>query len=194
MLIAAVAMKPCRSSQRRPSQRRRPGGDRRVPLRRASPSDPVDVRDRPRRDDLRHARRALPGAGCQPIRPARRWSDCLSRRPLRARLAQVLFSGSVTRIRHQGEAVIWAVAGWGRRSPPSASSGRTAARLALPRDRGRRRRGQRDLPVDDPAGHGPGPVARAIVGHLLMVVTGGPKLGDVEAGLVATWFTPTISA
>ena len=76
----------------------------------------------------------------------------------------------------------------GRRSPPSASSGRPAARLALPRDRGRRRRGQRDLPVDDPAGHGPGPVARQIVGHLLVVVTGGPKLGDVEAGLVATWF------
>jgi hypothetical protein len=30
-------------------------------------------------------------------------------------------------------------------------------------------------------------------GIFSLVVTGGPKLGDVEAGLVATWFTPTIS-
>ena len=27
----------------------------------------------------------------------------------------------------------------------------------------------------------------------ILVVTGGPRLGDFEAGLVATWFTPTIS-
>ncbi len=30
-------------------------------------------------------------------------------------------------------------------------------------------------------------------GIFSLVVTGGPKLGDVEAGLMATWFTPTIS-
>jgi hypothetical protein len=27
----------------------------------------------------------------------------------------------------------------------------------------------------------------------ILVVAGGPRLGDFEAGLVATWFTPTIS-
>ena len=30
-------------------------------------------------------------------------------------------------------------------------------------------------------------------GIFSLVVTGGPKLGDVEAGLMATWFTPAIS-
>ena len=30
-------------------------------------------------------------------------------------------------------------------------------------------------------------------GIFSLVVTGGPKLGDVEAGLVAAWFSPTIS-
>jgi hypothetical protein len=27
----------------------------------------------------------------------------------------------------------------------------------------------------------------------ILVVTGGPRLGDFEAGVVAAWFTPTIS-
>ena len=27
----------------------------------------------------------------------------------------------------------------------------------------------------------------------ILVVTGGPRLGDFEAGIVAAWFTPTIS-
>ena len=27
----------------------------------------------------------------------------------------------------------------------------------------------------------------------ILVVTGGPRLGDFEAGMVATWFTPTVS-
>ncbi len=30
-------------------------------------------------------------------------------------------------------------------------------------------------------------------GIFILVVTGGPRLGDFEAGMVATWFTPTIS-
>ena len=27
----------------------------------------------------------------------------------------------------------------------------------------------------------------------ILVVTGGPRLGDFEAGIVAAWFTPTVS-
>ena len=109
-------------------------------------------------------------------------------------LAQVLFSGSVTRIRHQGEAVIWAVAGWGA---AIAAFGLVGSNLPLA--------------LFFLAIAGAADVVSAIFrstilqvmvpdrlrgrlwGIFSLVVTGGPKLGDVEAGLVATWFTPTIS-
>ncbi|HET6715306.1 MAG TPA: MFS transporter [Actinomycetota bacterium] len=109
-------------------------------------------------------------------------------------LAQVLFSGSVTRIRHQGEAVIWAVAGWGA---AIAAFGLVGSNLPLA--------------LLFLAIAGAADVVSAIFrstilqvmvpdrlrgrlwGIFSLVVTGGPKLGDVEAGLVATWFTPTIS-
>ncbi|MGZ8580021.1 MAG: MFS transporter [Actinomycetota bacterium] len=109
-------------------------------------------------------------------------------------LAQVLLSGSVTRIRRQGEAVIWAVAGWGA---AIAAFGLVGSNLPLA--------------LFFLAVAGAADVVSAIFrstilqvmvpdrlrgrlwGIFSLVVTGGPKLGDVEAGLVATWFSPTIS-
>ncbi len=109
-------------------------------------------------------------------------------------LAQVLLSGSVTRIRRQGEAVIWAVAGWGA---AIAAFGVVGSNLPLA--------------LFFLAVAGAADVVSAIFrstilqvmvpdrlrgrlwGIFSLVVTGGPKLGDVEAGLVATWFSPTIS-
>ncbi|HEY5905041.1 MAG: MFS transporter [Actinomycetota bacterium] len=109
-------------------------------------------------------------------------------------LAQVLLSGSVTRIRRQGEAVIWAVAGWGA---AIAAFGLVGSNLPLA--------------LFFLAIAGAADVVSAIFRSTILqvmvpdrlrgrlssifslVVTGGPKLGDVEAGLVATWFSPTIS-
>ena len=78
-----------------------------------------------------------------------------------------------------------------RRSRRSALVGRApVARLAVPRDRGRGRRDQRDLPHDDPAGHRARPPPRTAFGIHILVVTGGPRLGDLEAGLVAAAVSP----
>jgi len=109
-------------------------------------------------------------------------------------LAQVLLSGSVVRIRRQGEAVIWAVVGWGA---AIAAFGLVGANLALA------------LVFLAIAGAAdvvsaifrstilqvtvPDRLRGRLSGIFSLVVTGGPKLGDVEAGLVATWFTPAIS-
>ena len=109
-------------------------------------------------------------------------------------LAQVLLSGSVVRIRRQGEAVIWAVAGWGaaiaRKTIASARFAPTRPNAAIA--------GAADvvsaifrstiLQVTVPDR-----LRGRLSGIFSLVVTGGPKLGDVEAGLVATWFTPVIS-
>jgi MFS family permease len=109
-------------------------------------------------------------------------------------LAQVLLSGSVVRIRRQGEAVIWAVAGWGA---AIAAFGLVGANLAL---------AMAFLAIAGAADvvsaifrstilqvTVPDRLRGRLSGIFSLVVTGGPKLGDVEAGLVATWFTPAIS-
>ena len=109
-------------------------------------------------------------------------------------LAQVLLSGSVVRIRRQGEAVIWAVAGWGA---AIAAFGLVGANLAL---------AMVFLAIAGAADvvsaifrstilqvTVPDRLRGRLSGIFSLVVTGGPKLGDVEAGLVATWFTPAIS-
>ncbi len=109
-------------------------------------------------------------------------------------LLQALAGGWVQRVRRQGDAVIWAVVGWGAAITAfgvvgshlwlalfflavagaadviSAIFRSTILQLSVPDElRGR------------------------IAGIFMLVVAGGPKLGDLEAGLVAAAFTPTIS-
>jgi MFS family permease len=105
-----------------------------------------------------------------------------------------LTAGWVKSVRHQGSAVIWAVVGWGA---AITAFGLVGANLALA--------------LFFLALAGAADVISAIFRNtitqletpdslrgrmsqiFILVVTGGPRLGDFEAGLVATWFTPTIS-
>ncbi|HEY6568619.1 MAG TPA: MFS transporter [Actinomycetota bacterium] len=114
--------------------------------------------------------------------------------PAAGALIQSLVAGSVTRIRKQGEAVIWAVMGWGA---AIAAFGAVGSNLPLA------------LVFLAIAGAAdvvsaifrntilqvsvPDRLRGRLSGIFYLVVTGGPKLGDVEAGLMATWFSPTIS-
>lgn len=109
-------------------------------------------------------------------------------------LVGAVSGGWVRRVRRQGLAVIWAVTAWGAAIAAfglvgsnlplalgclalagaadviSAIFRSTIAQLATPdRLRGR------------------------LSTIFILVVSGGPRLGDFEAGLMATWFTPTIS-
>jgi MFS family permease len=109
-------------------------------------------------------------------------------------LGAALTSGWVGRVRHQGRAVIWAVVLWGvgitafglvgdrlwlallflafagGADVISAVFRSTILQLSVPDSlRGR------------------------ISGIHILVVSGGPRLGDLEAGLVAQAFTPTVS-
>lgn len=103
-------------------------------------------------------------------------------------------AGWVKSIRRQGSAVIWAVVAWGA---AITAFGLVGAHLALA--------------LFFLALAGAADVISAIFRNtitqletpdslrgrmsqiFILVVTGGPRLGDFEAGLVATWFTPTIS-
>jgi MFS family permease len=109
-------------------------------------------------------------------------------------LFQALAAGSVTRIRAQGEAVIWAVVGWGA---AIAAFGAVGSNLPL---------ALVFLAIAGAADvvsaifrntilqvNVPDRLRGRLSGIFSLVVTGGPKLGDLEAGLVATWFTPAIS-
>jgi MFS family permease len=109
-------------------------------------------------------------------------------------LAQLLVAGSVTRIRRQGEAVIWAVAGWGAAIAAfglvGAHLGWALVFLALA--------GAADvvsaifrstiLQVSIPDA-----LRGRLGGIFLLVVSGGPKVGDLEAGIVAAAVSPAFS-
>lgn len=109
-------------------------------------------------------------------------------------LLQALAGGWVKHVRRQGDVVIWAVVGWGAAITAfgvvgshlwlalfflavagaadviSAIFRSTILQVSVPDElRGR------------------------VAGIFMLVVSGGPKLGDLEAGLVASAFTPTIS-
>ena len=105
-----------------------------------------------------------------------------------------LTAGWVKNVRRQGTAVIWAVVAWGA---AITAFGLVGAHLALA--------------LFFLALAGAADVISAIFRNtitqletpdslrgrmsqiFILVVAGGPRLGDFEAGLVATWFTPTIS-
>lgn len=103
-------------------------------------------------------------------------------------------SGWVGRIRHQGLAVIWAVVLWGA---GITAFGLVGAHLWL---------GMFFLAVAGAADvisavfrntilqvTVPGPLRGRLFGIHILVVTGGPRLGDLEAGLVAAAFSPMVS-
>jgi MFS family permease len=109
-------------------------------------------------------------------------------------LAQALVAGWARDVRRQGSAVIWAVIAWGA---AIAAFGLVGANLPLA--------------LLFLALAGAADVISAIFRNtitqlttpdrlrgrmsqiFILVVTGGPRLGDFEAGVVAAWFTPTIS-
>jgi MFS family permease len=109
-------------------------------------------------------------------------------------LVGALSSGWIRHIRRQGEAVIVAVAGWG---VAIAAFGLAGANLGFA------------LVMLAVAGWAdvvsailrttilqvsvPDRLRGRLSGIHILVVTGGPRLGDFEAGLVAAWYTPTIS-
>jgi hypothetical protein len=114
--------------------------------------------------------------------------------PALGALTQLLVAGSVTRIRRQGEAVIWAVAGWGA---AIAAFGLVGDHLGLA------------LLFLAIAGAAdvvsaifrstilqvsiPDALRGRLGGIFLLVVSGGPRIGDLEAGLVAVAVSPTFS-
>lgn len=109
-------------------------------------------------------------------------------------LVQALTAGWVRHVRRQGSAVIWAVAAWGC---AIAAFGFVGANLPLA------------LLMLALAGAAdvisaifrstitqtttPDRLRGRMSQIFILVVTGGPRLGDFEAGVVAAWFTPTIS-
>ncbi len=109
-------------------------------------------------------------------------------------LVGALGSGWVHRIRHQGQAVLWAVAGWGAAIIGFGLAGGTLwiamTCLAVA--------GAADVVSAVFRGtilqtNVPDSLRGRMSAINILVVTGGPRLGDVEAGLVAAISTPTAS-
>ncbi len=114
MFVAATLLRPMppmASDHADTGLSRDPGG---VLLRAEASADHVDVRDRPDRDDLRPAPRAVPVPDREAVPPSRRRrSDSCSRRSAVGALLGALTSGWTGRVRRQGLAVIVSVAAWG---------------------------------------------------------------------------------
>ena len=109
-------------------------------------------------------------------------------------LISALTTGWVQRIRHQGRAVLWAVAVWGAAITLFGLSGDHVwvALLCLAVAGG--------ADVISAVFRGtilqlavPDALRGRLNGIHILVVTGGPRLGDVEAGLVADAFSPFVS-
>jgi MFS family permease len=109
-------------------------------------------------------------------------------------LAQALLAGPVTRIERQGEAVLWAVAGWGAAIAAFGIVGQSLwlalffLALAGAADVVSAIFRSTILQVTAPDA-----LRGRLSGIFMLVVTGGPKLGDLEAGVVATALSPTFS-
>lgn len=109
-------------------------------------------------------------------------------------LLAALTSGWVKRVRHQGRAVIWAVVLWGIGIAAFGLAGRNlwlglfflAFAGAADVISAVFRSTILQLSVPDA-------LRGRLSGIHILVVTGGPRLGDLEAGLVAQAFSPTVS-
>src|SRR4029077_18104080 len=103
-------------------------------------------------------------------------------------------SGPLTRMRRQGDAVVWAVVAWGAAITAFGLSGdRLYAALFFLAVAGAAdvvsaifRSTILQVTVPDR-------LRGRLAAVFFIVVTGGPKLGDIEAGFVAAMFTPAIS-
>jgi MFS family permease len=109
-------------------------------------------------------------------------------------LAGALSGGWVRNVRRQGDAVIWAVAAWGAAIAAFGLAGShlwwALGFLALA--------GAADVisaifRSTITQVNTPDRLRGRLSAIFILVVTGGPRLGDFEAGMVATWFTPTVS-
>ena len=90
--------------------------------------------------------------------------------------------------------MIVSVAAWGVAIAAFGSSNTFWLALAMLALAGWAERDQRDLPDDDPPVVRSRPAARTALRVLdILVVTGGPRIGDVEGGLVARLVSPTFS-
>jgi hypothetical protein len=109
-------------------------------------------------------------------------------------LLQAVAGGWVKQVRRQGLAVIWAVIAWGVGIAAFAAVGdHLALALVLLAAAGAAdvisaifRSTILQVTVPDR-------LRGRLTGIHLLVVAGGPKLGDLESGLVAAWLTPTIA-
>jgi MFS family permease len=108
-------------------------------------------------------------------------------------LLGALTSGWVNRIRHQGAAVLWSVATWGLGITAFGLVDSLWAALVLLAIAGGAdvisavfRNTILQLSVPDA-------LRGRLSGIHILVVTGGPRLGDLEAGVVASAFSPTFS-
>lgn len=109
-------------------------------------------------------------------------------------LTQAVAGGWVKHVRHQGSAVIWAVAGWGTAIAAFGLVGDhlwwALFFLALA--------GAADVisaifRSTITQVNTPDRLRGRLSGIFILVVTGGPRLGDFEAGLLAAFTTPTVS-
>ena len=109
-----------------------------------------------------------------------------------------LFSGPLGQVRRQGLAVIWSITLWGAAivalGMVLAAGHRGCWDLALACGcgggagrRGGGRLHQLRVPLHHFAVRHPGPPPRTVAGHFVVVVTGGPRLGDAFAGTVGQW-------
>ena len=133
------------------------GRDRgRVPVPQGQAHDPVGVRGRPDRDDLRVPDGAVPGdrGEARAADPVPASSVCCTRRPRSGAFLATAFSGRAKHVRRQGRAIMIGVVVWGAAIVVFGLSTRLWLSLAMLDVAGRRRHGERHLPDDDPAGRG----------------------------------------
>ena len=144
------------------------------------------VRDRHRRDGARHAAGAVPGGGRGAVRRRRGGRLAVRARSRSARCSAGLTSGWIGRVRRQGLALVLAVVGWG-----VAVGLAGLAHVALAGGAAARRR--RARPTWSARSTGSRSCRRTprtacsgrLQGVFIVVVAGGPRLGDLRAGAMA---------
>ena len=164
-----------------------------LPLPAGPAGAPGDVHRRPRRDDLRDAPGAVPGPGGHPVPRGPEVVGLLfsavSVGALIGALTSGWVSGSAARVsrcssrwRSGGSAIVgFGLSGRNLRGPG----------VRLSRGRGRGRRGLRGVPSHDPpAQRARRPARPALARSTSLVVAGGPRIGDVEAGIVGRARSP----
>ena len=138
------------------------GGARRAPLPEGQAGAAVDVHRRHRRDGVRHAAGAVPGARGPAVPPRPRGGRlAVLRGRVRARSSARSRSGWVRRVRRTGSRSSSRSSVWGAAIAAFGLVGdHLGLALVVPRGRGRRRRDLRGVPQHDATTHRPGRAAR----------------------------------